>query len=99
MEKVLKNDKLVIVDFFANWCGPCKIMGPRLELLVGSSHTRDYVDLAMVDVDKVESVTSLYSVSIIPAVFAVKGGQVIDQFVGPRDMDQLKLFISRARKS
>lgn len=99
MEKVLKNDKLVIVDFFANWCGPCKIMGPRLELLVGSSDTADHVDLAMVDVDKVESVASLYSVSIIPAVFAVKGGQVIDQFVGQRDMDQLKSFISRARKS
>ena len=97
-DRVLKNPKLVIVDFFATWCGPCKIMGPRLETIVGSKDVGGQVDLAMVDVDEQESLAGKYRVSTIPAVFALKNGQIVDQFVGQKDEDELKRFIANVMK-
>ncbi|KAH7645007.1 thioredoxin, mitochondrial [Dermatophagoides farinae] len=95
-EKVLKNSekKLVILDFFATWCGPCKQLTPRLETVIGGKATN--VDLAKVDVDELDQLAAEYQVQSIPAIFAIKNGKVIDQFVGSRDDDQLKAFIDGA---
>lgn len=96
-EKVLsKKDKLVVVDFFATWCGPCKTMGPRLETIVGGRATE--VDLALVDVDQLDGLAAEFKVSVIPAIFALKNGKPVDQFVGQKDEDQLKAFIDGALK-
>lgn len=96
-EKVLqKKDKLVVVDFFATWCGPCKTMGPRLETIVGGRSNE--VDLALVDVDNLDTLAGEWKVTTIPAVFAVKNGKAVDQFIGQKDEDQLKTFIEGALK-
>ncbi|KAH9387961.1 thioredoxin 2 [Tyrophagus putrescentiae] len=91
-----KKDKLVVVDFFATWCGPCKTMGPRLETIVGGRATE--VDLALVDVDQLDGLAAEFKVSVIPAIFALKNGKPVDQFVGQKDEDQLKAFIDGALK-
>lgn len=96
-EKVLeKKDRLVVVDFFATWCGPCKTMGPRLETIVGGRAKE--VDLALVDVDELEGLAGEWKVTVIPSVFAVKNGKPVDQFVGQKDEDQVKAFIEGALK-
>lgn len=69
-------------------------MTPRLETVIGGKATN--VDLAKVDVDELDQLAAEYQVQSIPAIFAIKNGKVIDQFVGSRDDDQLKAFIDGA---
>lgn len=77
-----------------SWCGPCKQLTPRLETIIGGQSTK--VDLAKVDVDELEQLAAEYQVQTIPAIFAIKNGKIIDQFVGRRDDDELKSFIDGA---
>merc|ERR1719205_383489 len=68
--RVLKNEKPVIVDFHAGWCGPCKILGPRLEKIMENYDGK--VDFAKVDVDDLQDVAMNYNISSIPTVLAIK---------------------------
>jgi putative thioredoxin len=70
----------VVVDLWAEWCGPCKQLGPVLEKVIGE--TNGAVELAKVDVDANPRVGAAFKVQSIPAVFAISQGAVIDQFVG-----------------
>jgi len=94
-DKVLNNKNVVIVDFHASWCGPCKILKPRLETIIGTK-TGKGLDLAEVDVDENETIASQYQVTSVPTVFAMSGGKVIDQFIGLKDEDQLRAFVGKA---
>lgn len=91
--KVIEAKKPVVVDFFATWCGPCKMLTPRLETFVGVKG--DKIDLAKVDVDNHENLAAQYKVSSVPTVFAVKNGKVMDSFVGNKDDDELKAFVEK----
>lgn len=70
----------VIVDLWAPWCGPCKQLTPILEKVVGA--TGGQVALAKVNIDENPNVASAFKVQSIPAVFALKDGQVVDSFLG-----------------
>ncbi len=83
----------VVVDLWADWCGPCKQLGPVLERVV--AETAGAVELAKVDVDSSPQVASMFKVQSIPAVFAVSKGQVTDQFVGALPEAQVREFIAR----
>ncbi|XP_016962073.1 thioredoxin-T [Drosophila biarmipes] len=77
---VLAEDKLVVIDFYANWCGPCKIIAPKLEELA-----QQYSDRAVVlkvDVDDNEEITVEYNVTSMPTFVFIKGGEVLELFVG-----------------
>ena len=77
---VLKSDKLVIVDFWATWCGPCKMIAPILKNIA-----KDYqgkVIVAKVDVDKNQAVSSRYNIQNLPTTMFFKNGQPVDQLVG-----------------
>ncbi|XP_074600892.1 thioredoxin, mitochondrial-like [Brevipalpus obovatus] len=91
--KVIESKKPVVVDFFATWCGPCKMLTPRLEVALGGKG--DKIDLAKVDVDNQENLAAQYKVSSVPTVFAVKNGKVIDTFVGNKDDDELRAFVEK----
>ena len=81
----------VLVDFWAEWCGPCKQLGPILEKLA-SEYNGAFV-LAKVDVDKEQELGAAFQVRSIPTVFLVKGGQLVDGFPGVLPEGQLREFL------
>jgi putative thioredoxin len=81
----------VIVDLWAPWCGPCKTLGPMLERAVAA--TDGAVELAKVNVDENPKVAQSFAVQSIPAVFAISGGQVVDQFIGALPENQVTAFV------
>ena len=76
---VLKSDVPVLVDFFATWCGPCKMMAPILEQL---SNENEGVKFASIDVDDAERLAIQYGISSIPCMILFKNGEEADRVVG-----------------
>jgi thioredoxin 1 len=77
---VLDSDKLSVIDFWAEWCGPCRAIGPVIEELA-----KDYegkVNVGKVNVDNNPQISMNYGITSIPAILFVKGGQVVDKLVG-----------------
>jgi thioredoxin 1 len=77
---VLDSEKLSVVDFWAEWCGPCRAIGPMIEELA-----RDYegkVNIGKVNVDHNPEISQTYGITSIPAILFFKGGQVVDKLVG-----------------
>jgi len=83
----------VVVDLWAEWCGPCKQLGPILEKVI--AETGGAVELAKVDVDANPAVSQAFQVQSIPAVYAMKDGQVVDGFMGAQGEAQVREFVQR----
>lgn len=83
----------VVVDLWADWCGPCKQLTPILEKVV--DETGGKVVLAKVDVDVNRQVAAAFQVQGIPAVFALRDGQVVDTFVGAQPEANVRSFVER----
>lgn len=79
-EVVLHSDKPVIVDFWAEWCGPCRMVGPIVEE-IGNDYTEEVV-VGKLDVDSNPNVTRKYGIRNIPTVLFFKNGEVADKQVG-----------------
>uniref|UniRef100_A0A1B0FFB6 Thioredoxin domain-containing protein n=1 Tax=Glossina morsitans morsitans TaxID=37546 RepID=A0A1B0FFB6_GLOMM len=92
-QKVKRSDKMVIVDFFANWCNPCKKLTPRLESIIGEK--AGTVKLAKVDIDENIDLALDYDVGAIPVLMAMKGGKVVNRMVGLQDTDKLRAWIDK----
>ncbi|XP_003989277.3 thioredoxin, mitochondrial [Felis catus] len=92
-DRVVNSETPVVVDFHAQWCGPCKILGPRLEKVVAKQHGK--VVMAKVDIDDHTDLALEYEVSAVPTVLAIKNGDVVDKFVGIKDEDQLEAFLKK----
>lgn len=86
----VKNNKAIIVDFSAEWCGPCKMLAPVMEQL--SDEITD-VEFYNIDVDENPDLAREYRIMNIPAVIAIKGGQVAGQQIGLVSKDDMKGFI------
>ena len=83
----------VVVDLWAEWCGPCKTLGPILEAVV--AETEGQVVLAKVDVDQNPQTAQAFKVQSIPAVYAVADQKVVDGFVGAQGEDAVREFVQR----
>ncbi|MCB0489733.1 MAG: thioredoxin [Cyclobacteriaceae bacterium] len=79
-EETIKGDKPVLVDFWAEWCGPCKMIGPVVEELAGDYEGKAVV--AKLNVDENPEVAGKYGIRSIPTLLVFKGGQIVDKQVG-----------------
>jgi thioredoxin 1 len=77
---VLDSDKLSVIDFWAEWCGPCRAIGPVIEELANDYAGK--VNVGKVNVDNNPQISMNYGITSIPAILFVKGGQVVDKLVG-----------------
>lgn len=79
-ETVLDSGNLSVVDFWAEWCGPCRAIGPTIEQLAKEYHGK--VNVGKVNVDNNPNVAMQFGVTSIPTVLFIKNGQVVDKMVG-----------------
>ena len=85
------NEALVVVEFYANWCGPCKQIVPKIEGLF-----KDFPDLNLlkVDVDECEDLTSEYDIRAMPTFVFIKNNKILDVFTGA-NIDEVKKYINK----
>jgi thioredoxin 1 len=88
------GDHLVVVDFFATWCGPCKVIAPKLEAL--STELKGSVMFLKVDVDEVEEVATEYGVSAMPTFMFFKKSQKLEEFSGANE-NKLKEVVNKLK--
>ncbi|OJA18763.1 hypothetical protein AZE42_01626 [Rhizopogon vesiculosus] len=93
------SDRVVLVDFYAEWCNPCKMISPLLEKLTsdatvktGSGHS---LDLVTVDTDTEFDLAAKYQVRALPTVIAFKDGKQVDQFVGALNEAAIRHFLGK----
>jgi thioredoxin 1 len=83
----------VLVDFWAEWCGPCRMLAPTVDAL--ADELQDKAVIAKLNVDENPSVPGTYGIRSIPALLVFKDGQLVDQVVGVRSKDDLKRMLER----
>jgi len=79
-DSLLQDDKLVIVDFWATWCGPCRMLSPILDEVEGEMS--DKITVVKVNVDDADEIAGRYRIMSIPTLLFFKGGQAVDKTVG-----------------
>ena len=95
--QVINSDKPVLVDFFATWCGPCKIMHPILEQIEQTELGQKY-NFVQIDVDKNPNLSNEYSVMAVPTLALFKDGQVVYKQAGVHQPQQLMKVLQDSLK-
>ena len=91
---VLQSDKPVLVDFWAEWCGPCRKVSPVLEEIAGEM--ADQVTIVKINIDENPETTRAYRVMSVPTLTIFKGGQAVQSVTGARPKGELVRFIEAA---
>ena len=88
---VMKSDKVSVVDFWAEWCGPCRMIGPSIEQL--ATEYADKATVGKLNVDENPAVSMQFGIRNIPAVLFIKNGEVVDKQIGaaPKSVLEAKL--------
>mgnify|MGYP000879195302 CR=1 FL=1 len=90
-EVVLKSDKPVLLDFWATWCGPCKMLTPVLEEV--AKELEDKALIVKVDIDENPDLAKKYMVMSVPSLFAINNGEIADRTIGFMDKDAIMDFM------
>ncbi len=93
-KEVLESQTPTLVDFWAEWCGPCKMLAPVLDEL--ATEYAGKVTIAKVNIDDHPAIAAQYGVRAIPTLLVFKGGQVVEQMVGARSKRDLKASLDKA---
>ncbi|MCG8449936.1 MAG: thioredoxin [Pirellulales bacterium] len=91
--EVLDSDQPVLVDFWAAWCGPCRMVSPTIEKL--SQEYEGLVKVGKLNVDEHPQATGSFGVNSIPAVLLFKGGQVVEKFVGVQPKEHYQQALNK----
>jgi len=102
-DKIVLNEhasnKVVLVDFYADWCGPCRMISPILEKLIGDGNTKTgsgrSLDLVTIDTDKEIELAQKYQVRSLPTVMAFKDGKPVNHFIGALKEGDIKKFLQQ----
>ncbi len=92
-EEVLGSKGIVLVDFYADWCGPCKMLGPILEEV---AEALPNITVVKINVDENQNIAQEYGVMSIPTVYLFDGGAKMSKFVGVKNKEQIIDFIENA---
>lgn len=93
-EEVIKSDRLVLVDFWAEWCGPCRVMLPVIEELVKECEG-EKVKIGKFNIDENQEIIAKYNIMSIPTFIFFKNGEVVKQLIGSQPKDKLKKIIEQ----
>jgi thioredoxin 1 len=93
--EVLEATEPVLIDFWAPWCGPCRMIGPVIEQL--AAENAGAIKVAKVNIDESPNIAATYGVSSIPTLMIFKGGEVVDRFVGVQPKPRLQEAIDQAK--
>ena len=93
-DEVINSNEVVAIDFFATWCGPCKLLGPILEQI--SKEDKLGVPVAKLDIDQCLEIAQDYNVMSVPTIVVFKGGEEVNRIIGLRNKDQLIKEIKEA---
>lgn len=91
--EVIRADKPVLVDFYADWCGPCKMMAPLVEELAKEYEGK--IIVGKLNIDESEPIAVRYRVMTIPTLAVFKGGELVDKLIGVHPREEVKAMLER----
>ena len=89
-QEVLNSEKPVLLDFFASWCGPCRMVGPILDEI---AEEREDIKVCKVDIDEQPELASRYRIMSVPTLMVLKNGHIMDQSIGAKPKHQILAMV------
>ena len=90
-EEVLQTDKIVLIDFWASWCGPCRMMSPVVDKI--AEEMQDTVKVCKINIDEEQNLAVKYNVMSIPTFVVIKDGKEINRTVGVQEKEEIKKML------
>ena len=89
-KEVLNSEKPVLLDFFASWCGPCRMVGPILDEI---AEEREDIKVCKVDIDEQPELASHYRIMSVPTLMVLKNGNIMEQSIGAKPKHQILAMV------